>query len=63
LKQLQVTQMAGTASNVAFYYNGDNLIDILTTAPYVLSWADVADGAYNVTAKRAQTRTLIISNH
>lgn len=41
----------GSIDKVEFYYNGDNLLEALTAAPYVLQWDGVADGTYTVTAR------------
>ncbi len=41
----------GSISKVEFYYNGDNLLETLTSAPYVLNWDSVPNGSYTVTAK------------
>lgn len=40
----------GSIQRVEFYYNGD-LIGTFNTAPYVLSWQDVPNGDYALTAK------------
>ena len=45
-----VTDVAGTVTNVSFY-NGATLIGSGTTAPYAVNWTNVATGEYYLTAK------------
>ena len=44
------TDVSGTITSVQFY-NGTTLLGSATTAPYSFTWANVAAGAYAVTAK------------
>lgn len=39
----------GNLTNVAFYYNGQ-LLETVTTAPYIVRWNNVPNGTYTVTA-------------
>ncbi|MCX6873046.1 MAG: DUF6288 domain-containing protein [Verrucomicrobia bacterium] len=45
-----VADVAGTVTNVSFY-NGATLLGSDTTAPYAVSWTNVATGEYDLTAK------------
>ena len=51
----------GTISKVAFY-KGTTLIGTVTTAPYNYSWANVAAGTYQLTAKATDSQSLTLSS-
>ena len=50
-----VTPNAGTVTNVSFFYGGSTFIGQVTNSPYTMTWSNVADGAYTVTAQAADT--------
>src|SRR5262249_5871016 len=41
----------GSAAKVEFYRGGTTLLGTATTAPYTLTWSNVAAGSYTLTAK------------
>jgi len=48
--QAQATDVDGSISSVAFYY-GNTLIATLTSPPYSVTWTDVPQGSYSLTAR------------
>ena len=56
----------GSVTMVEFFENGVNKIGVDSTAPYSLTWANVAEGAYSLTAKaiddEGAIRTSLTSN-
>ena len=52
------TDSTATVTNVAFYYQGTNLLGNATSAPYAFSWSNVVASTYSLTARATDNQGL-----